>query len=75
MSAAGDGETFPWQRAMQIGLGHLKLTPKAFWSMTLKELAAAASAFLGPDIPPPQRQTLEELIARYPDKGPHHGTD
>jgi uncharacterized phage protein (TIGR02216 family) len=53
---------------MAFGLGVLKLTPAAFWTMTLKELAAvvrgtapAPGARLG-------KSTLEGLMRRYPDR-------
>ena len=33
---------FPWERAMELGLGQLRLAPDQFWRMTLRELSAAA---------------------------------
>jgi uncharacterized phage protein (TIGR02216 family) len=54
--------SFPWAAVMRAGLGVLRLSPEAFWRMTLKELAAA----LGP-----QRRidtkALRELMKRFPD--------
>ncbi|MGB3809169.1 MAG: phage tail assembly chaperone [Parvibaculum sp.] len=61
-------KTFPWARAMEIGLGHLRLAPQDFWRMTLPELAAAANT-LG--LRAPQRQMtraeLASLAERFPD--------
>lgn len=59
---------FPWARAMQIGMGLLRLSPRDFWAMTLPELnAAAIGAGLaqGPDTM--TRQTLEALRVKFPD--------
>ncbi len=61
MSAAG--ESFPWQRLMQIGLGVLRLSPKDFWNATPREIAAA---FGGPR-PQLPRGLFEDLMKRYPD--------
>jgi uncharacterized phage protein (TIGR02216 family) len=33
--------SFPWGSLMRSGLGELRLPPAQFWTMTLKELAAA----------------------------------
>jgi uncharacterized phage protein (TIGR02216 family) len=54
---------------MAAGLGLLRLSPAAFWSMTPRELAAALRALLGPaaDEPPP-RAALAQLMARFPDR-------
>jgi uncharacterized phage protein (TIGR02216 family) len=48
--------SFPWGRLMRTGLGELRLAPRDFWSMTLKELAAAAGRDM-PDV-----GTLRRLI-------------
>jgi uncharacterized phage protein (TIGR02216 family) len=55
---------------MAMGLGLLRLEPRAFWSMTLPEFSAAARALLGPtqSLPDrPHRSELASLLARYPD--------
>lgn len=58
---------FPWNDAMTLGLGTLRIAPEIFWRMTLPELAAAAHAVR------PERQTtmrrneLRVLMERYPD--------
>jgi uncharacterized phage protein (TIGR02216 family) len=51
---------------MRFGLGVLRLSPAAFWAMTLRELAAAA----GPVAPADGgigRGRFQELMARFPD--------
>jgi uncharacterized phage protein (TIGR02216 family) len=54
---------------MAAGLGHLRLPPAHFWSMTPRELAAALRAVLGSRQPsrPPARRDLASLMARFPD--------
>lgn len=59
---------FPWARAMEIGLGHLRLAPRDFWRMTLPELAAAARDGAGSGAPHASRATLDELMTRFPDE-------
>jgi uncharacterized phage protein (TIGR02216 family) len=61
VSAAG--ETFPWQRFMELGLGVLRLSPKEFWNATPREIAAA----LGGPAPQLLRGSFEDLMKRYPD--------
>tara|TARA_R110002074_G_scaffold393784_1_gene580647 strand:+ start:292 stop:480 length:189 start_codon:yes stop_codon:yes gene_type:complete len=59
---------FPWARAMELGLGHLRLAPVTFWAMTLPELAAAlGGAVLNEIRAAPSRQTLETLHKQFPD--------
>lgn len=56
-----------WDRLMGLGLGVLRLSPQAFWSMTPRELAAALRACgLGQAAPLP-RSALEGLMALFPD--------
>ena len=55
---------------MAAGLGLLRLSPAAFWSMTPRELAAALRGLLGPantDAPLP-RAALAQLMSRFPDR-------
>jgi uncharacterized phage protein (TIGR02216 family) len=59
---------FPWARAMEIGLGHLRLEPRDFWRMTLPELAAAARDGATSGAPPASRRALDDLMARFPDE-------
>ena len=55
-------EGFPWTRLMRLGLGELRLAPDQFWSMTLRELAAALPA---PDVM--ARDDFDRLMKRFPD--------
>ena len=57
---------FPWGRIMQLGLGQLRLAPKDFWSMTLRELDAALG--LGASARTMTRDDLQLLLERYPDE-------
>jgi len=51
---------------MAFGLGVLRLTPDAFWGMTLREFSAAVGAMF-PGAQSLRRQNLAELMKRYPD--------
>ncbi|MFG1295038.1 rcc01693 family protein [Xanthobacter variabilis] len=58
---------FPWDEAMGLGLGILRLPPEDFWRMTPRELAAAAGG-LAPRPPAVLRRAdLAALMARFPD--------
>lgn len=57
---------FPWDEAMRFGLGMLRLSPREFWAMTPRELAAAAGAH-GGAFARLQRTELADLMKRYPD--------
>ena len=57
---------FPWDDAIGFGLGVLKLSPQAFWSMTPRELAFAIAAVTGATAPL-AREELRNLMTRYPD--------
>lgn len=60
---------FPWARAMEIGLGHLRLAPDAFWRMTLPELAAAARALgFGISRTGMTRSEFRALMETFPDE-------
>lgn len=56
---------------MEAGLGLLRLSPRHFWAMTPRELAAALDGTLGRSraVPPPSRRELLELMHRFPDRG------
>lgn len=56
-------QQFPWARLMHLGLAELKLPPGEFWSTTLRELSAAVRA----PGEPATRETLEQLMKRFPD--------
>ncbi|GGD12495.1 hypothetical protein GCM10011335_14210 [Aureimonas glaciei] len=68
-SPAGGGTAFPWDAAMSVGLGLLRLRPRDFWRMTPRELAQA----LAPRTPSPlaviTRPGLADLMRRFPDRG------
>ena len=55
---------------MAFGLGRLQLAPDRFWSMTPRELAAAARSFAGLPLPgePLSRVAFANLAARFPDQ-------
>ncbi|MFW6076652.1 MAG: rcc01693 family protein [Hyphomicrobiales bacterium] len=67
MSGAAGGATFPWRRAMELGLGRLGRSPQEFWAMTPKELEAAVAGAIGFAPMPISREELEGLMARFPD--------
>lgn len=58
---------FPWHAAMQFGFGVLRLSPRAFWGLTPRELAAAWQALAGERPGPLGRDELEGLMERFPD--------
>jgi uncharacterized phage protein (TIGR02216 family) len=58
---------FPWGELMQKGLGTLRLSPTEFWRSTPREIAGA---FGPPSLPinaDVLRQSLNEMIERFPD--------
>jgi uncharacterized phage protein (TIGR02216 family) len=57
-------EAFPWARLMNVGLGELRLSPSEFWNATLRELSVAVRT----PGEPASRETLEELMKRFPDQ-------
>jgi len=61
---------FPWQNAMQFGLGILHLSSEKFWAMTPRELDAAYRANSGSKgfSGPIERQNFEQLMAQFPDR-------
>lgn len=62
---------------MELGLGALGLQPTAFWALTPRELQAALSGRFGNPMESDalSRGHLDELMQRFPDKGPKHGND
>jgi uncharacterized phage protein (TIGR02216 family) len=58
---------------MQFGLGVLRLSPRAFWAMTPRELAAAMEALVGRRPQPLARESLAALMNAFPDREPTHG--
>jgi uncharacterized phage protein (TIGR02216 family) len=63
---------FPWEAAMQFGFGVLRLSPRAFWAMTPRELAMAVIAVRGHATAPIDRGGLDALMQRFPDEEAHH---
>ena len=59
---------FPWERAMAIGFGVLRLSSNDFWRLTPREFAAALRALYGEPAAPIDRAALEALAARFPDR-------
>jgi uncharacterized phage protein (TIGR02216 family) len=49
---------------MSLGLGHLRLSPDTFWSMTPRELNAALMPL---SAEPMTRKALDHLTAQHPD--------
>lgn len=60
-----DRTFFPWASVLCFGLGRLRLTPEAFWRLSLIELTALIGAVDAPM--PATRQGLEALMALFPD--------
>ncbi len=54
---------------MAAGLGQLKLTPDAFWALTLRELNAALRGRVGLTVSsaPPTRHEMQDLMRSFPD--------
>lgn len=59
-------QPFPWRAALHFGFGLLRLTPEAFWSLTLRELMAFGGAMRPAD--QISRTALAELMLRWPDE-------
>ena len=66
MTAAA-GKPFPWDDVMAIGLGLLRLSPKAFWAMTPLEFERAISVLAQHRQAPPDRGDLTALMHAFPD--------
>lgn len=52
---------------MQLGFGVLRLSPREFWDMTARELAAAALAVYGAPAEALGGQALAALMRAFPD--------
>jgi uncharacterized phage protein (TIGR02216 family) len=61
-----DRTFFPWASVLRFGLGHLRLSPEAFWRLSLIELNALAGA--GDRHETTSRASLQALMALYPDR-------
>jgi uncharacterized phage protein (TIGR02216 family) len=56
---------------MALGFGILRMEPKAFWQLTLRELSAAATVVVrghSHSRDRPGRADLATLMTRYPDQ-------
>ncbi len=62
-----EARPFPWAEAMAFGFGVLRLSSRDFWRLTPRELASAVRALSGAQVPL-SRESLNELIARFPDR-------
>ena len=60
------GESLTWDELMAFGLGAMRLSPAAFWTMTLKELAAATRG-MAPQREAIGRERLEAMMQAFPD--------
>ena len=60
-----DRTFFPWASVIRFGLGHLRLSPDAFWRLSLPELTALIGAPYAPAMA--TRHGLEALMALFPD--------
>ncbi|MDC7788694.1 phage tail assembly chaperone [Rhodoplanes sp. TEM] len=58
---------FPWDEAIGLGLGVLRLTPEAFWKTTPRELALALRALGIGASAPISRAAFDDLMRRHPD--------
>ena len=61
--------SFPWDEAMRLGFGVLRLSSKEFWGLTPRELAAAFAGVSGRARGgAPGREVLAGLMAAFPDE-------
>jgi uncharacterized phage protein (TIGR02216 family) len=67
-AAAGGPAAFPWDQAMTLGLGLLRLAPEAFWAMTPREFDRAARAVLGDGGDALDRGAVDRMMQAFPDK-------
>lgn len=59
---------YPFDEAMAVGLGVLRLAPDVFWRMTPRELNAAIAGATGRAFfEAPTRDDLAALMRRFPD--------
>jgi uncharacterized phage protein (TIGR02216 family) len=56
---------------MALGLGLLRLEPRAFWTMTPIELAAAIKPLFPAGGEPLGRGDFDRLMMQFPDGGPY----
>lgn len=59
-------QSFPWDAVLHFGLGLLRLTPCAFWSLSLRELMVMGGAARPRDSI--DRAALSAMMSRWPDR-------
>ncbi|MEM7441635.1 MAG: phage tail assembly chaperone [Pseudomonadota bacterium] len=62
MSAPG----FDWRALMQVGIGHLGMSPEVFWNLTPVELLLVAGIAPGSSLAM-TRKELDALREKFPD--------
>lgn len=63
---------FPWDEAMRLGFGVLRLSSREFWGLTPRELSAAFEGVSGRARGgAPGREALAGLMAAFPDEVRH----
>lgn len=63
---------FPWNEAMRLGFGVLRLSSREFWGLTPRELAAAFEGVSGHSRGgAPGRDALAGLMTAFPDEVRH----
>ncbi len=69
-SARSPARAFLWSEAMALGFGLLRLSPDAFWAMTLPELAGRSSrpAWRNRPSDAPDGETFHALMRLFPDE-------
>jgi uncharacterized phage protein (TIGR02216 family) len=67
LKAAASPAPFPWDDAMRVGLGLLRLSPGAFWAMTPIEFERAIAALIPRQETAPGRGDLAALMRAFPD--------
>jgi uncharacterized phage protein (TIGR02216 family) len=67
LKAAAGPVPFPWDDALRVGLGLLRLSPSAFWSMTPIEFERAIGALTPNRGAAPGRGDLAALMRTFPD--------
>ncbi|MBK8458428.1 MAG: phage tail assembly chaperone [Phyllobacteriaceae bacterium] len=58
---------FPWEAAMALGLGRLRIAPQSFWALTPREFAALAAGRRPAAAAPPGRTDVVALMRAFPD--------
>nr|WP_269142542.1 rcc01693 family protein [Mesorhizobium composti] len=59
---------FPWEEAMAVGFGLLRLSPEVFWAMTPVEFGHAVRVRSPGRGPVPLRADLVALMRAFPDR-------